>query len=83
MTGPDDDRTTTLDDNEKREALRAIADDLRDGDTHSDQVAAMLYRVSDIYDPAEDTDARDVYVNMRNILQVKEAGGRDPEPEGL
>jgi hypothetical protein len=57
--------------------------DVRGGDTHSDQVAAMLYRVSDIYDPEEDTDARDVYVNMRNILQVKEAGGRDPEPEGL
>jgi hypothetical protein len=70
-------------DAEKRAALREIADEVRDGDTHSDQVAAMLYRISDIYDPEEDTDARDVYVNMRNILQVKEAGGRDPEPEGL
>jgi hypothetical protein len=83
VSGREDDHASTLSDDEKRELLRAVADDVRDGDTHSDQVAAMLYRVSDIYDPAEDTDARDVYVNMRNILQVKEAGGRDPEPEGL
>lgn len=69
------------DDEEKRRVLRAVADDLRDGDTQSEQVAAMVYRVSDVYDPDEDTDARDVYVNMKSILRVKEAGGR-PDPEG-
>jgi hypothetical protein len=72
-----------LTDDDKCAVLRAIADDLRGEDTASRQVAAMLYRVSDVYDPAEDTDPRDVYVNMKNILQVKEAGGRDPDPEGL
>jgi hypothetical protein len=68
-------------DAEKRRVLREAAEDLRDGDTQSEQVAAMLYRVSDVYDPGEDTDAQDVYVNMKNILRVKEAGGR-PDPEG-
>jgi len=64
------------DDDEKRAVLRAVAEDLRDGSTEGDQVAALLMRVSDRYDPAEDTDVRDVYVNMRNILRVKEAGGK-------
>jgi hypothetical protein len=68
---------TEYDDADKRAALRAVAGDLRDGSTEGDQVAALVMRVSDCYDPAEDTDARDVYVNMKNILRVKEAGGRD------
>lgn len=65
-----------LSDDDKREALRAVADEIRGEDTPSRQVAAMLYRVSDLYDPAEDTDARDVYTNMKNILRVKQAGGK-------
>jgi len=64
------------DDDEKRAVLRAVAEDLRDGSTEGDQVAAIVQRVSDLYDPAEDTDAREVYTNMKNILRVKEAGGR-------
>ena len=68
-------------DDDKREFLREIADELRGEDTESKQIAALLYRVSDVYDPEEDTDTRDVYVNMKSILRVKEAGGR-PDPEG-
>jgi len=68
-------------DEEKRRVLREVAEDIRDGDSGSEQVAAMVYRVSDVYDPDEDTDPRDVYVNMKSILRVKEAGGR-PDPEG-
>lgn len=64
-------------DPEKREFLREIADEIRGESSESEQVAAFLYRVSDVYDDEEDTDARDIYVNMRNILRVKEAGGRD------
>ena len=68
---------------EKREFLREIAAEIRGESTESQQVSALLFRVSDIYDEAEDTDTRDVYVNMKNILRVLERGGKDPEPEGL
>lgn len=69
--------TEPVADPEKREFLREIADEIRGDSSESEQVAAFLYRVSDMYDEEEETDARDVYVNMRNILRVKEAGGRD------
>ena len=74
-------RASGRSDDDKREFLREIADELRGEDTESQQVAALLYRVSDIYDSTEDTDPRDVYVNMKSILRVKEAGGK-PDPEG-
>ena len=64
-------------DSEKCEFLREIAGEIRGDSSESKQVAAFLYRVSDMYDENEETDARDLYVNMRNILRVKEAGGRD------
>jgi hypothetical protein len=70
-------------DPEKRDVLREIAEEVRGDSMQSQQVAAILYRVSDVYDEREDTTPRDVYVNMRNILRVIEQGGRDPEPEGL
>lgn len=75
---PDD-----LTDDDKRAVLRAVADELRGAESRGTQVAAMVHRVSDLYDPDEETTPRDVYVNMREILRVKESGGRDPEPEGL
>jgi hypothetical protein len=78
-----DDATGDLDDDDKRACLRAVAEEIRGDSNESEQVAAMLYRVSDVYDEDEETTPRDVYVNMRNILRVKERGGRDPEPEGL
>jgi hypothetical protein len=65
-------------DPERREMLRDVAEEVRDtGGTEAEQVAAILYRVSDLYDPAEETSPRDIYVNMRSILQVREAGGRE------
>lgn len=70
-------------DPETRDFLRNIADELRGESGESQQVAAMVYRVSDVYDEDEDTDPRDVYVNMRTILRVKERGKENLDPEGL
>lgn len=57
--------------------LREIADEIRDESTASRLVAATLYRVSDIYDPDEETTPRDVYVNMREIIRTTESGSSD------
>lgn len=64
-------------DDEKRAFLRAIADEIRErGDSsEAEQVAAIVYRVSDLYDPAEDTSPQEIYLNMRNIMNVKASGG--------
>jgi hypothetical protein len=62
-------------DPERVATLREIADEIRGESTESEQVANLLYRVSDIYDAEEDTDPRDVYVNMKQILRVVERGG--------
>ncbi|MEF8773758.1 MAG: hypothetical protein V5A23_08075 [Halobacteriales archaeon] len=70
-------------DPDTRDLLREVAEEIRGESSESRQVAAMVYRVSDLYDDAEETTPRDVYVNMKNILQVKEQGGKDPDPEGL
>jgi hypothetical protein len=67
---------TGFEDAEKRDALREVADDLRDGDSEeAERIAALMHRVSDIYDDAEETDVQHVYRNMRNILQISEQGG--------
>lgn len=64
------------DDPEKRDVLRAVADDLRDEDSaEAERIAALVHRVSDMYDEDEDVDAQHVYLNMRNILQISEQGG--------
>ena len=69
---------TPFDDHEKRDALREVADDLREeGTEEAERIAATVHRVSDIYDDGEDTDAQHVYLNMRNILQISEQGGID------
>jgi hypothetical protein len=54
--------------------LREVAEDVRSDSSESEQVAAMLYRVSDLYDPAEETTPEEIYRNMRNILRVTERG---------
>jgi hypothetical protein len=59
-------------DSERVATLREIADDVRGDSSESKQVAAMLYRVSDLYDDDEETTPRDIYVNMREILRTKE-----------
>lgn len=67
---------TEFTDDEKRDALREAADELRDADSEeAERVAAIVHRVSDIYDEDEDVDAQHVYRNMRNILQISEQGG--------
>ena len=60
--------------------LREVAEEVRGESSESEQVAAMLYRVSDLYDPDEETTPAEIYRNLRTILQVKERGGR-PEQD--
>lgn len=62
-------------DPERASFLREIADEIRGDSSESEQVAAILYRVSDLYDPAEDTTPEEIYRNVRNILRIKEMGG--------
>jgi hypothetical protein len=61
-------------DTERMGTLREIADDVRDGSDEADKISALLYRVSDLYDPAEETTPQDIYLNMKFILQVVERG---------
>lgn len=62
------------DDPERAALLRDVARDIRGDTDESERVAAILFRVSDIYDPDEGTDPESVYRNMRTILQVSERG---------
>lgn len=64
---------------EKREVLRAVATDLRgpEASDESERIAATVQRVSDLYDPVEETDPRDIYLNMRNIFRIAESDGID------
>jgi len=67
---------TGFDDTEKRDALRDVADELREENSEeAERIAALVHRVSDIYDDSEDVDAQHVYLNMRNILQISEQDG--------
>lgn len=59
-------------DPERVQLLRNVADDVRGESSESKQVAALLYRVSDLYDPEEETSPRDIYLNMREIVRTKE-----------
>ena len=59
-------------DMERAETLREIGDDIRGDSSESKLVAAILYRISDLYDPDEETSPRDIYVNMREIIRTKE-----------
>lgn len=69
---------TEYDQDTKRDVLRAVADELRAHDEHeteAERLAAIIHRVSDLYDEDEDTDPQHIYLNMRNILQISEQGG--------
>jgi hypothetical protein len=66
-----DDEATS--DPERVETLREIADDIRAESSESEMVAALLYRISDLYDPDEETTPRDIYLNMREIIRTKES----------
>jgi hypothetical protein len=66
--------TTPPNDPDRAATLREIAREVRGDSDESERVAAFLYRVSDIYDPDEDTTPEHAYRNMRTILQVTERG---------
>ncbi len=74
-----DGNDSTFGDDEKREILRAVARELRgpEASPEAERVAATVQRVSDLYDPAEETSPEDIYRNMRTIFQVVEQGGMD------
>ncbi|KAB7513779.1 hypothetical protein DM867_08180 [Halosegnis rubeus] len=59
---------------EYRELLREVAEDVRGDSSESEQLAAILYRVSDLYDEEEDTDPQDVYRNVKTIFEIKDRG---------
>jgi hypothetical protein len=63
-------------DPDRAAVLREVAEEVRGESSESEQVAAMLYRVSDLYDPDEETTPVEIYRNLRTILEVKERGGR-------
>jgi hypothetical protein len=73
--------TTPDDDPERAATLREVAREIRADSDESERLAAILFRVSDLYDPDEETDTESVYRNMRNILRVTERGtlARDRE----
>ncbi|WP_435153479.1 hypothetical protein [Haladaptatus sp. DFWS20] len=60
-------------DSERVETLREIADDIRGDSSESKLIAAILYRISDLYDSNEDTSPKDIYINMREIIRTKDA----------
>lgn len=62
-------------DPERAAVLREIGDDVHGGSSESKQLAAILYRVSDLYDDEEETSPEEIYLAVRNILDVKERGG--------
>ena len=62
-------------DPERVRLLRDIADDLRGESSESKQLAAILYRVSDLYDESEETSPEEISIAVRNILNVTERGG--------
>ncbi|MDZ5810879.1 hypothetical protein U4E84_05920 [Halorubrum sp. AD140] len=62
-------------DDEVRAFLREIAADVRGESSESKQLSAILYRVSDLYDPDERTSPEEIYLNVRHIMQIKAQGG--------
>jgi hypothetical protein len=62
-------------DDEVRAFLREVAADVRGDSSESKQLSAILYRVSDLYDPGERTSPEEIYLNVRHIMKIKEQGG--------
>lgn len=61
-------------DPERVAVLREIAEDVRGESSESEQLAAVLYRVSDLYDADGDTSPEEIYRNVKNVLKIKERG---------
>lgn len=72
---PEDARGEVEPDEARVELLRTVAEDVRGDSSESKQLSAILYRVSDLYDPEENTSPEEIYLNVRNIMQVKARGG--------
>ncbi|WP_331233641.1 hypothetical protein [Natronorarus salvus] len=66
-------------DPERVRLLRETADEIRGESGESKQVAAILYRVSDLYDGTEETTPEEIYLNVRNILRIRERGTLERE----
>lgn len=64
-------------DPERVELLREVADDVRGETSESKQLANVLYRTSDLYDPDEETTPEEIVRNVKFILEVTERGGLD------
>jgi DNA-binding transcriptional ArsR family regulator len=66
-------------DPERVEMLRAVAEEIRQSEDSSEaeQLAAVVHRVSDLYDDAEETSPREIAIAMRTILRVSDQGGID------
>jgi hypothetical protein len=62
-------------DEEVREFLREVAEDVRGDSSESKQLSAILYRVSDLYDSDEETSPEEIYLNVRHIMRIKSEGG--------
>jgi hypothetical protein len=62
-------------DDEVREFLRDVAEDVRGDSSESKQLSAILYRVSDLYDDEEETSPEEIYLNVRHIMRIKSEGG--------
>ena len=62
-------------DADRRELLREVAEEVYGDSSESRQLSAVLYRVSDLYDPDEDTSPEEIYLNVRHIMDIKEQGG--------
>jgi len=61
-------------DPEKVELLREVAGEIRGETSESEQLAAIVYRLSDLYDGTEETTPEDIYRATRHIVTVKERG---------
>jgi len=77
MSDEDSDRFEP--DPERVRLLRETADEIRGESGESQQVAAILYRVSDLYDEDEETTPEEIYLNVRNVLRIRERGTLERE----
>ncbi|ADB60462.1 hypothetical protein Htur_1576 [Haloterrigena turkmenica DSM 5511] len=75
--GTDADAPEFEPDPERVAALRDVADDVRGETGESKQLANILYRTSDLYDPDEETTPEEIVRNVKFILEVTERGGLD------
>lgn len=73
MTGESPERIAP--DPETAALIRSVAGDVRGESSESEQLAAILYRVSDLYDPDEETTPEEIHRNVQNILEIKARGG--------